>query len=105
VAQKEVHNFLIEKLAKLGLNAKETADFIEFWEPKMQGSPYYLIGFYGNAVMNQLAPFSISPKPEALIRILMDFQPLAKPIKVQGYEIRTPERKGFTVVEWGGVLR
>ncbi len=105
VAQKEVHNFLIEKLAKLGLNARETADFIEFWEPKMQGSPYYLIGFYGNAVMNQLAPLSISPKPDTLIRILMDFQPLAKPIKVQGYEIRTPERKGFTVVEWGGVLR
>jgi hypothetical protein len=35
----------------------------------------------------------------------MDFTPLEKPIKAKGYEIKTPERKGFTVVEWGGVLR
>lgn len=105
VAQKDVHSFLVGKLAQAGLNAQETADFIEFWEPKMQGSPYYFVGFYGNAVMDELAPLSISPKPDTVIRILMDFQPLQKPVKVQGYDIRTPERKGFTVVEWGGVLR
>ena len=105
VAQKDVHSFLVEKLAKLGLNAKETSDFIEFWEPRMQGSPYYFVSFYGNAVMDELAPLNISPKPDTIIRILMDFQPLAKPVKVQGYDIKTPERKGFTAVEWGGVLR
>lgn len=105
VAQKEVHSFLVKKLAQLGLNVQETADFIEFWEPKMQGSPYYFVGFSGNAVMNQLAPLDITPKPDTTIRILMDFQPLQKPAQVQGYDIKTPERKGFTVVEWGGVLR
>lgn len=105
VAQKDVHQFLITKLAKLGLNTQETADFMEFWEPKMQNSPYYFVGFSGNAIMNQLAPLNISPKPDTVIRILMDFQPLAKPIKVQGYDIKTPQRQGFTVVEWGGVLR
>jgi len=105
VAQKEVHNFLVEKLAQLGLNKKESADFIEFWEPKMQDSPYYFVSFYGNAVMDQIAPLNISPKPDTVIRILMDFEPLAKPIGVKGYDIKTPARKGFTVVEWGGVLR
>jgi hypothetical protein len=35
----------------------------------------------------------------------MDFTALEKPILVEGYEIKTPARKGFTVVELGGVLR
>lgn len=106
IVQKEnVHNFLIEKLAKLGLNQKETNDFLEFWEPKMKDSPYYFVTFLGNHEMDQIAPLTIDPKPDTIIRILMDFIPLDKPINVKEYEISTPQRNGFTVVEWGGVLR
>ncbi len=52
VARADVHSFLVSKLATLGLNQKETADFLEFWEPRMQGSPYYFITFLGNQAMN-----------------------------------------------------
>ncbi len=105
VAQQDVHSFLIEKLSQLGLNTKEAGDFMEFWEPRMQGAPWYFVTFMGNSVMNELAPLTIFPKPDTVIRILMDFTPLQKPIEVQGFTIHTPQRKGFTVVEWGGVLR
>lgn len=105
VEQKNVHEFLVSKLSALGLNAKETADFIEYWEPKMQNSPYYFVTFMGNSYMDSIAPLEIVPKPDTVIRILMDFLPLSKPINVVGYNIKTPMRKGFTVVEWGGVLR
>ncbi len=105
VAQKDVHGFLNEKLSAFGLNTKERADFMEFWEPRMTGSPYYFVTFLGNRGMDALAPMRVTPKPDTIIRVLMDFQPLEKPVPVQGYEIRTPERRGFTVVEWGGVLR
>ena len=105
VEQKDIHIFLTDKLQQLGLNNKESADFMEFWEPKMQGSPYYFVTFMGNTVMDELAPLSITPKPDTVIRVLMDFTPLDHKIWVEGFNIRTPERKGFTVVEWGGVLR
>jgi hypothetical protein len=105
VAEKNVHNFLVEKLTALGLNEKERNDFLDFWEPKMSGSPYFFVTFLGNKEMDQLAPLNITPKPGTIIRILMDFVPLQETIPVEGYSIRTPERKGFTVVEWGGVLR
>lgn len=104
VEQKSVHKFLVDKLSLLGLNSKETADFIEFWEPKMQDSKYYFVTFMGNDTMNQIAPLTVSPKPDTVIRILMDFKGLEKPIAVEGFNIKTPQRKGFTVVEWGGVL-
>lgn len=105
IKQSDVHNFLIKKLSLLGLNDKEIADFIEFWEPKMQGSPYYFVTFLGNDQMNQLAPLTINPRPDTVIRVLMDFSPLSQSTSVEGYDIVTPIRTGFTVVEWGGVLR
>ncbi|MEI8130577.1 MAG: hypothetical protein WCG55_03680 [bacterium] len=105
VAQNDVHTFLVSKLTELGLNTKETADFIEFWEPRMTGSPYYFVTFLGNQTMDQIAPLSISPKPDTVIRILMDFTPLTTPKHFDPITIHTPIRKGFTVVEWGGVLR
>jgi hypothetical protein len=105
VKSQNLHNFLIEKLAKLGLNEIETRDFIDFWEPRMVGAPYFFVTFLSNKEMDNLAPLTISPKPDSVIRILMDFSPLQKPISVEGYEIKTPARNGFTVVEWGGVLK
>jgi predicted ribosomally synthesized peptide with SipW-like signal peptide len=105
VAKAGVHQLLEDKLSLAGLNEKERKDFEEFWEPKMQTAPYYFVTFMGNSVMDGIAPLSITPKPDTIIRILMDFTPLDHPIQVQGFNIRTPERKGFTVVEWGGVLR
>jgi len=105
IKQSEVHSFLIEKLAKLGLNKKETTDFMEFWEPRMQSSPYYFVSFLGTSAMNQIAPLDISPTPDTIIRILMDFSPLDQPITVREPRLSAPARTGFTVIEWGGVIR
>lgn len=101
----QVHTFLQDSLSRLGLNKQEREDFVEFWLPRMQGSPYYFISFYGNDAMDALAPLSVTPEPDTIIRILMDFQPLDTPVDVEGYELRAPAREGFTVVEWGGVIR
>jgi len=105
VEKAEVKKFLDTKLAVLGLNKKESVDFIEFWQPLMQKSPYYLVKFMGTGAMNELAPLSIDPKPDTMIRIFMEFQELEKPVQIEAPVLRTPARKGFTVVEWGGLLR
>lgn len=105
VKKAEVHAFLQSSLTKLGLNQKEIADFSEFWEPRMQTHPYYFITFLGNREMDSIAPLEISPAPDTVIRVLMDFSGLDKPISVEGYRLSAPERKGFTVIEWGGVIQ
>jgi hypothetical protein len=87
------------------LNAVETKDFIEFWEPRMQGSPYYKVSFHGTQTMNELAPLTITPTPDTVIRVLMDFRPLAKKISIPEQRLGHIPRNGFTVLEWGGVLR
>jgi len=58
----------------------------------------------GQKEIDDVAPLSISPKPDTIIRVLMDYQGLDEYKNIIEQKIITPERKGFIVVEWGGVL-
>jgi len=91
-------------LAVLGLNEKESADFMEFWLPRMPKTPYIRLTWLDTVEMNELAPLTISPRPDTVKRVFLDFsgQSTAKttlvPQKLSGFT-----RNGFTVVEWGGL--
>ncbi len=93
------------QLAQQGLNQKEIADFMEFWAPKLPTTPYTRLTWFGTGLMNQLAPLTISPAPQTTIRVFLDFEGLQTPISLPAQTFRAPKRIGFTVVEWGGLLR
>ncbi len=93
--------FLQEKLAYMGLTPREYNEFIVYWLPEMQDNPYNLIAFQGAAYTDN-AKLTITPEPDSVRRVFMAFKPLGYPIDIQLQELRTFERKGFTVVEWGG---
>lgn len=106
VKQSEVASFLSKTLPKLGLNEKEKADFMEAWLPRFSGSPYYFITFLDQEAIDKIAPLQVSPKPDTVIRVLMDTKPLVQPFNVVEPEFKkVPQRSGFTVVEWGGLKR
>ncbi|MBU4452754.1 hypothetical protein KKH24_00715, partial [Patescibacteria group bacterium] len=104
VEKSQVEDFLTSTLHKYGLNDQETADFMEFWLPRMQASAYYKIGFHGTQAMNILAPMTLSVHPDSVLRILMDYQELDAPIEQDPPVIVPFDREGFAVVEWGGVI-
>lgn len=95
-------NFLEDKLKILGLNEKESEEFIIYWLPKLEKNKYNYIRFATMEEIEEYMPINISKKPDSLIRILMEFKPLDKKIDIKEQILKTPERKGFTVVEWGG---
>ncbi|MEI7497971.1 MAG: hypothetical protein WCK11_01655 [Candidatus Falkowbacteria bacterium] len=105
VKKNEVNQFLSDKLALLGMNKKEIADFKEFWLPRMQAKPYYFVSFVPKEQFDQLAPLKVEPKPDTVIRVFMDYEALDAPMKNIEPKLITPVRRGFTVVEWGGALR
>ena len=94
--------FLEEKLATLGLNERETEEFIIYWLPQLENNKYNYIRFATTDEINENMPLEISPRPDTIIRILMTFKELDSPIDVQEQVLSTPDRTGFTVVEWGG---
>jgi hypothetical protein len=101
----ETINFLEESLAKLGLNRREANEFIIYWLPHLENNPYNLIHFATTDYIAK-AELDINPKPETSIRLLMRYKPLNKKIEIKEQKLpeKPVERKGFTIVEWGGSL-
>ena len=97
-------SFLENKLKVLGLTDKEANEFIIYWYPKLKENAYNYIYFETLEEINHYMPLEVTPKPDSIIRIQMDYKPLDKPITVQEEMLTTPKRNGFHVVEWGGSI-
>ncbi|MBR5553649.1 MAG: hypothetical protein IKV98_07350 [Clostridia bacterium] len=95
--------FLEDALAKLGLTRREANEFIVFWLPQMEKNPYNLIAFQ-NEVYTENAPLEISPRPDTVIRVFMAVKASDEYVDTEEQILSSPERKGFTAVEWGGSI-
>lgn len=51
-----------------------------------------------------MAQLEITPKLDSVLRIMMVLKPLNEYVNVDEQELLPFERKGFTVVEWGGTM-
>ena len=102
VKGKDTATFLEEKLSLLGLSDKEAEEFIIYWLPKMEENNYNYIRFETKEEQDKSMPLEITPKPDNLIRVMMDWKGLDEKIEVQEQNLETPIREGYTVVEWGG---
>jgi len=94
--------FLEEKLSILGLTEREANEFIMYWLPQMEPNEYNFIRFATIEEVNENMPLEIYPKPDNLIRVMMEWKPLVEIKEIPEQKLITPTRDGFTVVEWGG---
>lgn len=94
--------FLEEKLEILGLNERETEEFIIYWLPKMQNNEYNYIRFATTEEINEYMPLEFSVKPDSIIRILMQYKAIDEYLEIPEQQLTTPKRDGFVAVEWGG---
>lgn len=96
--------FLEKSLKQLGLTDIEADAFIMYWLPLMEESKYNVITFQ-TAAYEDVSGLKIDPKPDTVIRVNMLWYPVNTYVdmKPQDLDVINPsERKGFTVVEWGG---
>ena len=101
----DTSGFLQRILSEMGLNSREYADFITYWMPKMKDNPWNLITFQSKEY-TEAAKLNVNPKPDTCIRIFMVWKALEEPIDIKEPDVSKlnlfPERKGFTLIEWGG---
>lgn len=102
VAGADTAPFLQQALAQLGLTPREYNEMIVYWLPRMQQAPYNLIAFQTDRY-TQTARLTVTPKPDAMLRVFMAYRPLAQPVDISPQILTPTVRTGFTVVEWGGV--
>lgn len=88
-------------LADYGFNEQETADFIEYWSDYLKGGTDHLMYPMLTDGVDAAMPVSFSVNPDSITRIWFGFAHHDES-EIKKPEITPIERKGFTVVEWGG---
>ena len=94
-------DFLEEKLKLLGLNDKEITDFVTFWLPVLLNNKISFCSFQTQKFFDHI-PMNVTPKPDTLIRVFLTIKKIDAPMEIKEQKLEPNERKGFTVVEWGG---
>lgn len=93
---------------RLGLVGRETDEFVKYWVDRFKKdirTKYIFVGVISQDEMDRVVPLEITPRPATNIRVRLYFKGVAGGYTPQApmlSEIKT--RKGFTMVEWGGIL-
>lgn len=101
----ELEDLYNRVLPKLGLNKKEQSDFTDYWIKTLPKSPFYFVGLIDKPQRDYLETLDVTPKPDTSIRFSLYFEALEEPKAVVEPEIKTPVRSGFTLVDWGGMVK
>lgn len=96
-------SFLENILPRMGLKPKEYHDFIVYWYPLMSKNKYNLVSFQTD-VYEEHFILDIRPQPDSILRVFMVVKKIDAPIQIDPQEFKEFERKGFTVIEWGGSM-
>lgn len=104
VKKENTIDFLQKTLANIGLNNTEINDFIVFWLPELTENEINFIHFSFNDNIDNASFLKIQPIPDTQIRVFMEFYGISEEsdIKLPVQKLPIFERKGFTMVEWGG---
>jgi hypothetical protein len=106
----ELPVFFADILPKLGLNEKESEDFLDYWLPKLQteGNRWY-ITLIDQEEVNRVEPVAFSIQPDNFLRVRFYFENIDhKPFQINPlpYTLNSEPspRSGFTVIDWGGIM-
>ena len=103
VKAEDAESFLEEKLKILGLNERESCDFITFWLPVLLRNKLSLCSFQTEEFFKNFE-MKIEPKPDSVLRVFLSIKKIDNTMNIEEQALPNFERKGFTVVEWGGSL-
>ena len=92
-----------EKLAIIGLNAKERNEFIMYWLPILEKNQKSLVYFELTEERDTYNKIIINPNPDSLLRVAIHVKKVSKKVDIKEQKLQTFKRTGFTAVEWGGV--
>jgi len=105
IPQEGLTDFFSENMAETGFNAKEITDFIDYWIPLLTEYQYYAIYPQYNEQLDSMIRLEFSEEPDNIIRLLYSIRGLNQEYVLPEPEIPNFNRAGFTVAEWGVILK
>lgn len=101
VAQKDIASVLPKMLDKIGFKAGEKKEFLDYWLPRMNSKPYYVLQFMFNGELDQYSRVEITPSLP-LYRVFLNFKGVDKPVSIAPQTLTTLDRTKPHAFEWGG---
>ncbi|MBL4688720.1 MAG: hypothetical protein JKY37_29295 [Nannocystaceae bacterium] len=98
----EAATFLEGACDRFALTADECGDMVTYWLPELARNPYSVVQFVDEQTYGAYARLTVEPRPDTVIRAFMIFERSEGPVEVGAPTLPQRQRKGFTVVEWGG---
>lgn len=107
VKRANAEGFLRTKADEMGMNASEKSEFVRYWTKKISEYPAsdFRIYFLQNEEVDNWIKLKVSPKPDSWNRIQIIITPTRPNTVSSPYPLKKIERKGFTLVEWGGMIK
>ena len=103
VEKQEAIKFLEEKLSTIGLNARESNEFIMYWLPILEKNEKSLVYFELTKEKQEDNELIISPKPDSLLRVTIHVKKVKQKTTIKKQELTPFKRIGFAAIEWGGI--
>ena len=103
VEKDDAISFLEEKLSIIGLNDRERNEFIMYWLPILEKNEKNLVYFELTNERDSYNKLIINPKPDSLLRVAIHVKKVNKKVNIKKQILPSFNRKGFSVIEWGGV--
>ncbi len=95
----------LERIVRgLGLNDRETGDFLEYWIPRLPRGRFVVIKPVTGRHLDHLAALQVRPAPDSTLRFWLLFSPSDRFIDLPAPPQDTFVRRGGVVVEWGGAV-
>ena len=87
-----------------GFNKQEKEDFVSFWCSRLDSNKEYIMYPQLTDTIDILMAVNINPKPENIFRIWFLFFEKEEDIELEKPESVIPNRDGYTMIEWGGIV-
>lgn len=104
VTKDEALTFLEDKLKYIGLTDRERNEFIMYWLPILEKNKKSLVYFELTEERDKYNKINIEPKPDSILRVAIHVKKVNKKTKIDKQKLSNFNRKGYTAVEWGGVI-
>ncbi|MDD3807569.1 MAG: hypothetical protein PHE86_06000 [Candidatus Marinimicrobia bacterium] len=105
VSREDLSGFFLENLSAYGFNNREIDDFLEYWIPLLNGSPYYAIYPQYTSHIADVITLTISKTPDSVLRLFYVIKEVSEVKTLSEPVIPEFDRIGFAVTEWGVIYQ
>ena len=107
VKRDDIVSFLTAQADVFGMNTNEKKEFVRYWSKQMQDTDwkYFRVYFLQNEEVDNYLPISVNPVPKNSNRLQIIIRKAEKRAKIEEQKLIPFNRDGYTLVEWGGMIK